>query len=200
MKLKFQNPRLSDQNLQLSIPMHYGFMSGVLLHDESQNTNDGTATNGPTPAYPGFNFDIAATQHITFGDMTGTGTVQSIVAWVSVNAGAAKTIVDVNDASANAFFRLAADETLVAGTDFSGANIFYINGVVSAGVVPTATWTQVAMTATVGIALGTQFLISSTNAFLDFGDILAGVRCYSTVLTPAEILSHYHLTRWRYSV
>lgn len=186
-------PLPASKGLVCSIPLWYGFMSGVLLWDESQNGFEGTATNSPVPKYPAFEFTAASNQYIDIG--TGPTVVKTIALWVKQDDIAGNEFpIDLNGTD-----YISVESGVVTVNGLAGHTL-YVDGVQGTSGVTTIDtgWHHIAVTDSTENDASDFDIGRVTAAYYD--GLIAGVRLYDRVLSAAEVLSLYHLERWRYSV
>ena len=143
-----EDKRLHPEVSDASEVLHLKLWEGTVF-DYSLSGFDGTATNGPVPVYPGFDFVAASLMYIDVG--TGPTGVMTSSLWVKLD--------DV--AGTEALFRLKATDRVttelgvVTLAGFAGGTtILYVDGVVGTFGVTTITagnWHYIAITNTIAI-------------------------------------------------
>ena len=87
---------------------------------------------------------------------------------------------------------------LTANGFAAGTQVLYVDGVAAATAISLAKWHHIGITDSTGRD-ATDLDIGRETANFTTGAV-AGVRLYSTVLTPQQMKTLYDLTRWRYNI
>jgi hypothetical protein len=189
----YKQPKPSDYGLVCDFPLDGGFTSGVTFWDTT-NSYTGTATNSPTPQYPGFDFVAASSMYIDVGACYNG--VKTISLWINQDDVAGNEYpIDLNGTD-----YLSIESGVVTVNGLAGHTLYVDGAAGTSGVTTvTANWHHIAITDT------------STNNASDFDigradigpavyydGLIGDVRLYSRVLTATEIRSIYYLQRHRY--
>jgi hypothetical protein len=175
--------------------MRYGpttaVATGTMVHDYSDNSFVGTATNSPLPSYPGYDFTAGSSMYVDIG--AGPSSVKTITLWVKPDAvNVTDEPIDLNGTD----YLTIVNGTLTKNGFAAGTQVLYTNGV-AAAVTVTTNWTHIGITDTTGRNASDFDIARVTAAYHD--GLVGDVRLYSTVLTAADILSIYYQTRGYYS-
>lgn len=181
----------SNQGLVCSLSM-YGQVESIVW-DESQNSLNGTPSGSPVPKYPGFDLTAGSSQYIDVG--TGPSSVKTVAMWVKVDDITANTDypIDLNGTD----YLTIVNGTLTKNGHAGGTAVLYTDGVAAATTITLANWHHIGITDT-SAKNATDLDIGRETANYTSG-VVAGVRLYSTLLTPQQMKTLYDLTRWRYS-
>ena len=185
----------SNQGLVCSLAMHDLLQS--IVWDESQNSFNGVPTaipNAPVPKYPGFELVSANSRSIDIG--TGPASVKTVAMWFKPDDVTAHTdtIIDLNGTD----YLEVINGTLTQNGFAGGTAVLYTDGVAAAVTLTAGRWYHVGITDT-SAKNANDFDIGRKDAAYTDG-IVAGVRLYSTLLTPQQMKTLYDLERWRYQI
>jgi hypothetical protein len=191
MKTKYLQQVPSTYGLVFSMPMRYGFTSGVTFHDETGNGYTGTATNSPVPSFPGVDFTAASSMYIDIGACYNG--VKTISMWVKPDAvNVTDEPIDLNGTD----YLTIVNGTLTKNGFAAGTQVLYTNGIAAATTV-TVNWTHIGITDTTGRNASDCDIARVTAAYHD--GLAGDVRLYDRVLSANEMLSIYYQTRGYYS-
>ena len=185
---RFIHPEPANQGLACSLSM-YGQIES-LVFDESQNSLNGAPTNAPIPNYPGFDLTAASSQYIDVG--AGPASVRTVAMWFKPDGVAGTdSPIDLNGTD----FLTVVTGTLTKNGFAGGTTVLYTDGVAATAVTAGA-WHHIGITDTLAKNATDLDVGRETANYTD--GVVAGVRLYSTVLTPADMKTLYEVTRWRY--
>ncbi len=222
-KRRFQIPQLNDQNLSIDIPLDNFVKSGA-VHDYKQSVAATYAVTAATPTFPGFLFNGSSAEIVASVDTVANFQADdfTLSAWIKPSA-------DTNIIMAK-WLAGAAQRAWTFGLDAASKIYLITESGVGTGTTATSTnaltlntWNHVAVTKAGtgandtafylnGVANGTGqvedcrnttklFRIGADEDGNFFTGKISGVRIYQPkVLSAAEMLSLYSLTRWRYGV
>ena len=184
--------RPANQNLVCALMMHGQIES--IVWDESQNSKNGTPTASPVPKYPGFALVSGSSQYIDIG--TGPTVVKTTAMWVKMDDITAHTdtVIDLNGTD----YLTIVNGVLTANGFAAGTQVLYVDGVAAATAITLAKWHHIGITDSTGRD-ATDLDIGRKDAAYTDGTV-AGVRLYSTLLTPSQMKTLYDLERWRYQI
>ena len=184
-------PRPSNQGLVCSLAMHSQVES--IVWDESQNSLNGTPQASPVPKYPGFALVSGSSQYIDVG--TGPSSVKTVAMWIKMDDITAHTDspIDLNGTD----FLTIVNGVLTKNGFAGGTAILYTDGV-AATAITLAKWHHIGITDTSAKNANDLDVGRETGNYTD--GVVAGVRLYSTLLTPQQMKTLYDLERWRYSI
>lgn len=197
MKTKYIRPRPNGKGLVFNMPLDI-LKSGVLFHDTTDSGFIGTATNGPTLAYPGIRLVQANAHFVDIG--VGPTSVSTTALWAKWDDFTLSNVaVDLNGTD---FVSTAPATGVITASGFAGGTtILYLDAVVATSGVATITagvWTHVVVTDTVA-KNASDFDIGRRNA-VEFDGCIADVRLYNRALSSAEVSSLFELQRWKFQV
>lgn len=181
----------SRKGLVLSMPLLGGFESGAIVFDESESGYTGTATNGPVPKYPGFDFTAASSMYIDIG--AGPASVKTISLWVNQDDVAGNEYpIDLNGTD-----YIAVESGVVTVYGLVGHSL-YVNGYLGTSGVTTiaAVWSHIAVTDATANNASDLDIGRVTADYFD--GLVADVLLYNRVLTSDEILSLYMVQKRKY--
>ncbi len=181
-----------NQGLVCSLAMH-GHVESIVW-DESQNSKNGTPQASPVPKYPGFALISGSSQFIDVG--TGPSSVKTVAMWVKMSDISAHTDspIDLNGTD----FLTIVNGVLTANGFAGGTAILYTDGVAAATAITLAKWHHIGITDTSAKNANDLDIGRETGNYTD--GTVAGVRLYSTLLTPQQMKTLYDLERWRYNI
>ncbi|KKN77699.1 hypothetical protein LCGC14_0358250 [marine sediment metagenome] len=185
-------PQPSNQGLVCSLAMHDVLQS--IVFDESQNGFNGVPTNSPVPKYPGFDLVSGSSIYIDVG--AGPSSVKTTSMWFKPDDVTAHTDspIDLNGTD----FLTVVNGTLTKNGFAGGTAILYTDGVAAAVTLTAGRWYHIGITDTSAKNASDFDIGRETGNYTD--GIVAGVRLYSTLLTPVQMKNLYELTRWRFSI
>ena len=187
--MRYTEPRLSDNGLVFSLPLRNGFTSGATFWDETQ-TYTATATNSPTPQYPGFRFTGTSSMFIDIGN--GPSSVNTVLMWIKLDDIIGNEYpIDLNGVD----YLAVATATLVKGGFAGGTSILYVDAVAAAKTL-TANWHLIGVTDTVAKD-ASDFDVGRVGTSY-FDGLISDVRLYNRVLSAEEIRSIYYTQKHRY--
>lgn len=165
--------------------------AGPVLHafDYSLNNHPGTLKVTAAYKHPGVDLD-GDSDWIDIGAQGST--IKSIAMWVKPDA------IDVTDYVIDldgALYLTIVNGTLTHPGALPGTSILYVDGVVGTAI--TANWHLIVFTSTFGFP-ATDLDIGRLEGTGFFDGLVDDVRLLTSILTPAEILDIYNLTKWRY--
>lgn len=189
---RYFQPQVSTAGLVFSMPMTGNFTAGVLLYDESGSGFDGTATNGPVPKYPGFDFVAGSSHYIDIG--TGPTTTKTIALWIKQDDVAGDEYpIDLNGTD-----YLSIESGVVTVNGLAGHSL-YVNGASGTSGVTTITagvWHHIAITDSTANDASDLDIGRVTAAYYD--GLIADVLLYNRVLLRDEVASLYFMQRHKY--
>lgn len=194
MKAKFLRQRPSAFGLVFGLPLTNGFTSGATFWDET-NAYTGTATNSPTPQYPGFDFVAGSSMYIDIG--TGPSSVKTISFWVKQDDVAGNEYpLDLNGTD-----YISIESGVVTVNGLAGHTL-YVNGNVGTSGVTTISagiWQHIAVTdSTANNASDLDIGRADIGPAVYYDGLISDVRLYNRVLTAAEIRSIFYLQKHKY--
>ena len=192
MKARFVRPRPHNIDLVLDLPLH-NFVAGTVIKDE-QGSYDGTATNSPTPTFPGFKFTAASSMYIDIG--TGPTSSKTIALWINQDDISGNEYpIDLNGTD-----YLAVESGTLKVYGIAGRTL-YVDGAVGASGSSTITagkWHHIVITDATANNASDMDIGRVTASYFD-GKI-SDVRIYDQVKSATEVKDLYELTRWKYGV
>lgn len=199
---------------------HWKLYEGTVF-DYSLNNGAGILVNTPVPVYPGFQFTVASSQSINFGDILPLGTGDfSFSGWIKTTILNANPIISKMSTVVD-WWRIAVQTGKIA-SDFDVDPDK--KSMLGSTIVNDDAWHFFTVTREAGVGMklyvdgqaaedtvadpGNLTTGNSSDVFIghaedpnDFFDgLIDDIRVFNIALSVEEILSLYSLTKWRYSV
>ena len=189
-------PQISTVGLVAHYKLWAGLTSTASVFDYSLGGKPGTPTGTDiAPAFPGFTCN-GIDDFIDVG--TGPTAVNSVLMWVKLTSIASTE--HILGLQTGIYLRVAIGAFQAPGFT-GGTTILYNNGIATPAAVKAETWHFVGVTDTVAKD-ASDFDIGRANpgAVAYMEGVVGDVFLFSRVLTAADVISIYSLTRWRYGV
>lgn len=194
MKEKYRKPQFSTVGLAAYYKLFAGLVDGTNVFDYALGGFVGVpAGTDIAPDYPGFAFN-GTDDEIDFA--SGPASIKTIIMWVRKDTPGEEGIIDLD----NTDFITLDGVTLTRNGFAGGTNVNYVDGVAGSTVGAAGVWSMIGVTSTVGRdgSAGNMTIGTETGGTFLEGNI-GETMLYDRVLPPAEMLSVYELTKWRYS-